>query len=114
MQNSFMTTAVAGQYVLPSQKVPEDHLFSPSAFGIPLSVGIGAVENRRLNDSAESTNMNVRNLRWDAKAIRQPRPTIDGGAAVVVGDRESRSHGEGRQSLGTTQAKVTDNGRMYL
>ena len=37
-----------------------------------------------------------------------------GGAAVVVRGRESRSHGEGRQSIETTEAQVTDTGGKYL
>ena len=37
-----------------------------------------------------------------------------GGAAVVVRGRESRPHGEGRQSIETTEAQVTDTGRMSL
>ena len=34
------------------------------------------------------------------------------GAAIVVGGRESRPQGEGRQSIETTRAKVTDHGRI--
>jgi RNA-directed DNA polymerase len=37
-----------------------------------------------------------------------------GGAAVVVRGRESRPHGEGRQSTETTEAQVTDTRGMYL
>ena len=49
------------------------------------------------------TAVNVGTRRWPlaplgaGKAQRQPMPPDGGGASVVVGGRESRSQGEGRQ-----------------
>jgi len=111
-----MTLAVVGNDYrgrlepVADQKGLDGHLLSPSTFGIPLSVRIGTVRNRRLNDPAESTVTNVRNPQLDAKAVSRPMPDVGGGAAVVVRGRENRPHGEGRQSFGKAGAKVTDNG----
>jgi hypothetical protein len=43
----------------------------------------------------------------DAKASSLPRPAAGVGAAIVVCGWESQPHGEGRQSVGRTGAKVT-------
>jgi hypothetical protein len=58
-------------------------------------------ENRRLNRLAESGHGNVGGCHWDAKACSPPMPGDSVGAVIVVRGRESRPHGEGRQSVGS-------------
>jgi hypothetical protein len=70
--------------------------------------GTGLKGSRRLNDLAKSTSRNVRgHPETDWPAVGQ-RNTGGVGAVVVVRGRESRSHGEGRQFVESTRAKVTD------
>jgi hypothetical protein len=67
----------------------------------------GSEANRRLNHLAESVIVNVGGRSGDAKASSPPTPSVGVGAAVVVRGRESRPHGEGRQSVGKVAANVT-------
>ena len=64
--------------------------------------------NRHLTYSAEYTNRNVGSSRKDGKGCSYPMPSVSDGASVVVRDRESLSHGEGRQQSETLRAKVPD------
>jgi hypothetical protein len=69
---------------------------------------MGSSRSRRLNDSVEST---VRNLRGPGPLAKASSPLIADqgvGAAIVVGGRESRPQGEGRQSVGSTKAEVAE------
>ena len=69
---------------------------------------IGSSRSRHLNDSVESAVMNVRGPCRIAKANSPPITGQGVGAAIVVRGRESRPQGEGRQSVGSTDAKVTE------
>src|SRR5690348_12749360 len=68
--------------------------------------GLGPGNHRRLSHLAEFVRLNMGDLPWDAKASSLPMPTVGVGAAIVVRGRESWPHGEGRQSVGSTEAEV--------
>jgi hypothetical protein len=57
--------------------------------------GMGWVENRHLNDLAESITMNVGGLL--VKGCSPPVNPANVGGPIVVGARESRVHGKGGQ-----------------
>jgi len=63
--------------------------------------GLGCMDNRHLNDLAESTFMNRRDPHAEISSRSMNRVGV--GAAIVVGGRESRPHGEGPQSVGSSK-----------
>lgn len=70
--------------------------------------GNGCVRNRHLNHLAESINVNKGGSHRDDKECSHPMTDVSVGATIVVRARESRVHGEGSQSVGTSQANVTE------
>ena len=70
--------------------------------------GKGCKDNRHLNYFAEFIPMNVGGSLWNAKTGSQSMFRVSVGATIVVGERESLSHGEGSQFVGTSRAKVTE------
>ena len=66
----------------------------------PAKSGMGQRDNRHLNYFGESINRNVGGFYQDVKVSSPPMTDRSVGGAVVVGVRESRVHGEGRQSVG--------------
>jgi hypothetical protein len=69
--------------------------------------GIGCMGNRHLNYLAEFIFMNVGGSYWDAKASSLPMSDISVGGVIVLGARESRVHGEGRQGIDTPRVDIT-------
>jgi len=63
--------------------------------------GLGRMGNRHLNHLVESIFVNVGGPCQGVKASSPPIPDKGVGAAIVVGARESRAHGEGPQSVGS-------------
>ena len=61
--------------------------------------GMGVTGNRRLTFTAESSTMNAGDADPDAKASSPPMLGQRVRAAIVVGGRESRPQGEGRQAV---------------
>ena len=82
--------------------------------------GMGCQANRHLRCLAESNHENVGGCQRDAKGSRPPMPeevssqndqalcTGSVGVAIALGARESQGHGEGPQSVGKSQAEVTE------
>lgn len=68
----------------------------------------GLCRNRHLIHLAESILGNVGDSRWDAKASSPPMPIVSVGAAIVLRGWESQPHGEGPQSVGTSNAEVAE------
>ena len=69
---------------------------------------LGLSDNRRLNHRIESICVNVGGSARNVKASSLPKTVLSVGAAIVLGGRESRPQGEGRQFVGRTQAKVAE------
>jgi hypothetical protein len=69
---------------------------------------IGSVISHRLRDSAKSVYVNVGGSGMDAKVSSPPMTCQSVGGVIVLGGRESRPHGEGRQLVGIS----TQNSRM--
>jgi hypothetical protein len=67
--------------------------------------GKGRAGNRHLNSRAESVLGNVRDPLANAKASSRPMVSAGVGAVIVVGGRESRPQGEGRQSVGKPELR---------
>jgi len=85
--------------ILAVQSLPQVNLTYPADVRDSAKSGWGPVGNCRLNDLAESTRMNRRGPRREDKASSRPRPVLGVGAVIVVGGRESRPQGEGRQVM---------------
>jgi len=88
-------------------KGPARPLDYPSGVRDSAKSGLGLLGNRHLNNLAESAVMNVRGFP-ETEAITRRGNLGSVGAAIVVGSRESRLQGEGRQSVGPSKAKVTE------
>src|SRR5262249_7556388 len=65
--------------------------------------GLGHVGNRHLNYLAESISMNVGGPQQDVKASSPLMLAESVGGVIVLGARESRVHGEGRQEMNIPQ-----------
>lgn len=61
--------------------------------------GMGCRGNRHLNYLAESIFVNVGEPREDDKGSSLPMPAVEVGGVILLGARESRVHGEGRQEV---------------
>jgi hypothetical protein len=61
--------------------------------------GLGCFGNRYLNYLAEFISVNVGDSYQNAKASSQPMTGKRVGGVIVVGARENRVHGEGRQEV---------------
>jgi len=91
-----------------NQSLRQIHLnYSVSVRDTAMS-GKGCKYNRHLNYFAEFIPMNVGGSRWNAKTGSQSMASVSVGATIVVRDRESLSHGEGSQFVGTSRANVTE------
>ena len=91
-----------------SPKVSTGYLNYPADVRDTAKSGIGHNDNRHLNDLAESTFVNVGGLCRNVKASSLPMIGISVGGVIVLGARESLAHGEGRQFVGISNAKVTE------
>jgi hypothetical protein len=65
--------------------------------------GIGCSGNRHLNYLVEFIFVNVGGSYRDAKASSLPMSDVSVGGVIVLGTRESRVHGEGRQGINVSQ-----------
>jgi len=84
-----------------SPKVSADHLNYSADMWDSAKSGLGHSDNRHLNYLVESISVNVGGPCQGVKASSPPIPDTGVGAAIVVGARESRAHGEGPQSVGS-------------
>ena len=57
------------------------------------------MDNRHLNNLVKSISVNVGGFYQDAKVSSPPMTDRSVGGAIVVGARESRAQGEGRQEV---------------
>lgn len=89
------------------RKLERAHLDYPAPVRDTAKSGTGVMSNRHLPYLAESFLMNLGGSDRDAKTSSPPMTGPSVGAAIVIRDRESRSHGEGPQSAVTSGAKVT-------
>jgi len=92
-------------FLLTSQKVSAGYLNYPADIRDSAESGLGHGDNRCLNYLVESISVNVGGPCQGVKASSPPIPDRGVGAAIVVGARESRAHGEGPQSVGISRAK---------
>lgn len=91
-----------------SPKDETGHLLYPVSGRNSAKSGLGCEDNRHLSDLAESVFVNVGDSYRDAKLSRPTMPGVRVGAVIVVRVRESRIQGEGPQSVGTSNVKVTE------
>jgi hypothetical protein len=98
-----------------SQKDSTDYLSYSVGARDTATSGIGLIDNRHLNYLVESISVNVGDSRQNAKASSLPMTDGRVGAVIVVRGWESQPHGEGPQSVGTSNAKVTEcqHGELY-
>jgi hypothetical protein len=64
---------------------------------------LGLDKSRHLRVSAECIIVNVGGSDMNGKVCSPPMPYQSVGGVIVLGGRESRPHGEGRQPLGNTE-----------
>jgi hypothetical protein len=81
-------------------KVSADYLTYSADIRDTAKSGIGRSGNRHLNYLAEFIFMNVGGSQQDVKASSLPMPVESVGGVIVLGARENRVHGEGRQFVG--------------
>ena len=100
------------QFQSAGTKVEAGHLNYPAPVRDTAKSGMGRMYNRHLSYLVESVSGNVGDARQDAKPSSPAMPAVRVGAAIVVGgvattrgERESRSQGEGPQSVGTSHCK---------
>src|SRR2546425_12532058 len=86
-----------------SQKVSSDNLFYSDDARDSAKSGLGQIDNRHLNYLVEFISVNVGGSCQDVKASSLPMPDKSVGGVIVVGARESRVHGEGRQEINASQ-----------
>ena len=91
--------AEAGYQGFPARKVATGYPNYPVAGRDSVENGIGCIDNRHLNNLAESISVNVGGFYQDVKASSPPMTDRSVGGVIVVGVRESRIHGEGRQEV---------------
>ena len=91
-----------------NQRLRQANLIYPVSIRDTAKSGIGCFDNRHLNYFAKVILMNVGDSLCNVKAGSQPMSRASVGATIVVRDRESLSHGEGSQSVGTSRAKITE------
>jgi hypothetical protein len=84
------------------------HLLYPVSGRDSAKSGLGCEDNRHLSYLAESIFVNVGDSYRDAKLSSPTMPGMRVGAAIVVRGWESQPQGEGSQSVGTSQANVTE------
>ena len=84
-----------------SPKVSRGNLIYPVDVRDTAKSGIGYLGNRHLNYLVESIFVNVGGSRQDVKASSLPMAAESVGGVIVLGARESRAHGEGRQFVGS-------------
>jgi len=84
-----------------SPKVSAGDLSYPAGTWDSAKSGLGHTDNRHLNYLVESISVNVGGPCQGAKPSSPAIPDTGVGAAIVVGARESRAHGEGPQSVGS-------------
>jgi hypothetical protein len=80
----------------------------------PAKSGMGYRDNRHLNYFAESINMNVGGFYQNAKVSSPPMTDRSVGGVIVVGARESRVHGKGRQEVNIFQNRKVIASSMKL
>ena len=95
-------------FVLADLKGEASHLYYLASVRNTAKSGMGLGDNRRLNHSAESVFVNVGDSHRDAKSSSPTMTGVRVGVTIVVRERESRSHGEGSQLVGTSGVKVTE------
>ena len=91
-----------------SPKIPEVNLTYPLAGRDTAKSGMGCMGNRHLKYLAEFIFVNVGGSYRNVKASSLPMSGMRVGGVIVLGVRESRTHGEGRQLVGIS----TQNSRM--
>jgi hypothetical protein len=92
----------AGVPYFPLPKDGNGHRHYPLPVRDTAKRGMGRTGNHHLNSLVESVWLNVGSASADAKVSRPPRRQRRGGGGVVLGARESRVQGEGRQFVGTS------------
>ena len=85
-----------GIYPCHAQRRKQPHGGDPASSQEPQGVE-GSERSRHLQDFVESIAVNVGGLQQDAKVRSPPMTTKGVGGVIVLGRRESRPQGEGRQ-----------------
>jgi hypothetical protein len=83
-----------------SQKVSAGYLNYPADVRDTTESGMGHRGNRHLRYLAEFISVNVGGSHRNAKASSLPMSDVSVGGVIVLGARESRVQGEGRQFVG--------------
>jgi hypothetical protein len=86
-----------GLHFVTSPKDDMGHLIYPMSVQDTAKSGIGCCGNRCLHHLAERTSMNVGGSHMEMSSPSMKCASV--GAAIVLGARESRVHGEGRQGI---------------
>jgi len=95
-------------FVYTSSKDDASHLIYLASIRDSAERGSGCMDNRHLNYLAESIFVNVGDSSRNAKESSPLMFVMRVGATIVVRGWESRPHGEGSQSVGIFNAKVTE------
>ncbi len=88
-------------FILTSPKVSADNLIYSADVRDTAKSGIGHVGNRHLSYLVESISVNVGGSQRNAKESSLPMFAESVGGVILLGARESRAQGEGRQFVGS-------------
>jgi hypothetical protein len=92
----FRRVTKSGQEEISLKKVTTGHPYYPVVGRDTAKSGLGFIDNHHLNNLVESISVNVGGFYRDVKVSSPPMTDRSVGGVIVVGVRESRTHGEGR------------------